>query len=211
MAQILVFGDSIAAGAWTDEGGWVNLLQKYWYKKRLEDQDNYFLIYNLGISGDTTQELLARFEKETKARLDEEAENIIIFAIGINDVQWVNDEKHTRLSKEEFTDNLEKLIELARGYSTKIIFLGLTPVDEAKVDPIPWIPELSYKNEHIKQFNQLIRTVCQENSLYFIDIFENWIKLDYQKLLFDGAHPNTKGHKRIFEKVKTFLRGNKII
>jgi lysophospholipase L1-like esterase len=52
---ICVFGDSITWGAYDPErGGWVNRLRNDLEKKEIES-------YNLGISGDTTADLLKRF------------------------------------------------------------------------------------------------------------------------------------------------------
>jgi lysophospholipase L1-like esterase len=45
----------------------------------------------------------------------------------------------------------------------------------------------------------------------FIEIFENWKKISYESLLYDGLHPNSEGHKKIFETVKNYLVKNKII
>lgn len=169
------------------------------------------IIYNLGISGDTTTGLLERFEFETKQRLKEGEEIIIIFQIGLNDSQFVISQNGLRTSSEKFRENVEKLINQAQKFTSKIVFVGLTPVDESKTTPIPWNPDKIYKNENIKRKNEIIKSVCRKNNIYFIEIFEKWIKSDYKKLIEDGLHPNSEGHKKIFETVKDFLIQNKII
>jgi len=68
--HILVFGTSTTYGAWDSEGGWVARLRKFLDEKTISS--NYKsegLIYNLGVSGDKTEDVLKRFEPETKARL----------------------------------------------------------------------------------------------------------------------------------------------
>ena len=45
----------------------------------------------------------------------------------------------------------------------------------------------------------------------FIDFFGEWTKIVYKPLLDDGLHPNTEGHKKIFERVKAFLLEKKIL
>ena len=86
MAQILIFGDSITWGAWDEEGGWAQRFKKEIDKKAITANfTSYHSVYNLGISGDNTNDLLERFESETQRRLDEGEEAIILFAIGIND------------------------------------------------------------------------------------------------------------------------------
>lgn len=157
MAQILVFGDSIAYGAWDREGGWVARLRKFLDEKKLARSDSYFLIYNLGISEDNTDGVLERFEIETKQRLDEEEDNIIVFAIGINDSHFVRSQKSFRIKPEKFKNNIQKIIKLSNKYSSRIIFVGLSLVDEAKTSPIPWNADKFYKNEYIQKYNEIMK------------------------------------------------------
>ena len=99
MAQILIFGNSIIYGAWDKEGGWVSRLRKFLDEKNLSSGPNFYcLVYNLGISGNTTDDLLERFEFEIKQRLKEDEETIILFAIGINDSQFLQSENNFRTS-----------------------------------------------------------------------------------------------------------------
>jgi lysophospholipase L1-like esterase len=171
-------------------------------------------VYNLGIPIDeTTEDILSRIEVELKARTTPEfkSENIVIFAIGINDSQFVHSEGKHGVSIDKFKDNIQKLISLAQKFSSKIIFVGLTPVDETKTTPIPWNADKSYKNGYIKKYNEVIKKVCEENKIYFIEIFEKLKELNYQELLEDGLHPNSSGHQKIFEIVKDFLIKNNLV
>lgn len=212
MTRILVFGDSIACGAWDcEKGGWVNRLREFLDRKILVNRKFDYRVYNLGVSGDTTEDLLYRFEFEAKNRLKESEENVFIIAIGINDSLLLIDKKELITPSEKFRKNIQKLIKLSHKFTEKIIFVGLTPVVESKVNPLPWRKEVSYKNEYIKKYNEIIKSVCKENDVKFIEIFEEWIKSDYKILLEDGVHPNSKGHEKIFETVKDFLIEKKII
>ena len=100
---------------------------------------------------------------------------------------------------------------MAKKFSSKIIFVGLTSVDETKTTPIPWNTDKSYKNEYIKKFNDILSKFCKEKKIYFIEIFEKLIERDYQNLLEDGLHPNSEGHKKVFEIVRDFIIENKIV
>jgi len=210
MNKILIFGDSIVWGAIDSErGGWVNRLRNF-----LESEINSESpIYNLGVAGDNTRDILRRFEFETKQRLDEkdEEEIVFIFGIGINDSQFVFSQNSQRVPLEEYNNNLEKLLSIARRFSDKILFIGLTPVDEKRTTPVLWNEDKSYKNIYVKEFNNSLRFFCEKNKIYFIEIFEKLIKIDYVKLIEDGLHPNSKGHEKIFEIVKDYLIKNKII
>ena len=76
---------------------------------------------------------------------------------------------------------------------------------------ISWDTGKSYKNEYIKKYNEIIKSVYEENKIYFVEIFEDWMNSDYKNYLEDGLHPNSEGHQKIFESVKNFLIENKII
>ncbi|MEK7553220.1 MAG: GDSL-type esterase/lipase family protein [Patescibacteria group bacterium] len=203
--KILIFGDSITYGAWDKEGGWVARLRKFLDEKTLTEENFYCLIYNLGISGDTTEDLLERFEFETKQRIKESEDMVVIFAIGGNDATFDSVRTQYQVSQEKSKENIQKLIKLAEKYSSKILFVGLLPADESKTIPIPWAPDKSYKNEHIVQYDKIIKSICQENKILFIDVFNSFVNLDYKNLLEDGQHPNSVGHQKIFEIIKTAL------
>ncbi|MCX6740213.1 MAG: GDSL-type esterase/lipase family protein [Candidatus Parcubacteria bacterium] len=209
MSQILIFGDSITYGASDLEGGWVSRLRKYVDQKGLTDPDYYNLVYNLGISGNNTTDLLKRFEFEVQQRIKEEGETVIIFLIGTNDSQLFKGKFRTE--PVQFENNLQQLYVLAQKYSQKVIFVGLFPIDESKTSPVAWHKEKFYKIENIKNNNDTIRKFCEKNGLLFIEIFENFINQDYKSLLDDGIHPTTLGHEKMFEIIKNDLIKNKII
>ena len=211
MSRILIFGASIIYGKGDSKGGWVQRLRSYLDEKSFSDPNFDYSVYNLGVSGDTTENLLRRFEFEAKQRFQEEKELVIIFEIGTNDSQVVFGKNESRIPAQKFQNNIQKLIELSKKFSLKIIFIGLLPVNESKVDPIPWYPKYSYKNEYIKSFDEIIKSLCEKNKIYFVEVFKKWTSDDYKTLLQDGVHPNSEGHEKIFETVKDFLIQNKIV
>lgn len=214
MAKILVFGDSITYGVWDKEGGWTQRLRKYLDEKTLSSLFTvYHSVYNLGVSGNTTEDILERFEFETQQRIKEleKEELIIIFSIGINDSAFFSSQNNFWVLPEKFEINIKKLANFARKYSKKIIFVGLIPVDELKTNPIPWAIDISCKNNYIKRYNDIIQNNCKGNDVYFVEVFEKLVGTDYKNLLEDGLHPNSAGHQKIFEIVKDFLIKNKII
>ena len=211
MLRILVFGASITYGAWDKEGGWVQRLRKFFDKNKPADTTANHQVYNLAISGATTDDLLKRFEFEAKQKIIDKYETIIIFSLGMNDSQFVHSKNDLRAPTPEFQNNIQYLINQAKKFTPKIIFVGLTPVDESKTTPIAWNTDLSYKNEYTQKYNEHIKSVCRKNKVNFIDIYNEFAKMDHKNLLEDGLHPNSEGHNKIFEIVKDFLIQNKII
>jgi len=213
MTRILVFGDSITAGSYDhEEGGWVNRLRKFLDVKVLTESKFSYRIYNLGISGDTTEGLLHRLESEAKNRIKETEDNVIIFQIGLNDSILILDKGKLITSSKKFSKNIQKLVKISSKITKNIIFVGLTPVNESKVVPIPWRREAAYKNEHIRKYDYIIKEVCNKNNVKFVEMFQEIGKVNYyDKLLEDGVHPNSEGHQKMFEIIKDFLIDNKMI
>lgn len=191
--DILIFGDSITWGAGDIEsGGWADRL------KRDEELFNKgYRFINLGVSGDNTYDLLERFEIEAKAREPE----LVLFSIGINDSQYVESNQSHRVPLDKFEANLEKLYDKANRFTRKITFVGLNKVDENKTCPIPWNSDKSYFNEAINRYNETIKDFCNKKKLDFVDINSVIEKEDLE----DGLHPNTNGHKKIYQQVKNYF------
>lgn len=203
MANILIFGDSIAYGCWDEKGGWAQQLKNDVDRTIISSQfTNDHFVYPLGIPGDTTYSLLQRFKQETDARIVPHEESTILFSIGINDSIFNNKMNSFITPLWKFKNNVETLANTAQRYTKKTIFIGLTPVDESKVNPMSWLPECSYRNEFIAEYNTALQDVCVKNDMLFINIFAEWKKKEYKKLLIDGIHPNREGHSVLFEEIK---------
>lgn len=210
--NILVFGDSIAWGFGdSKKGGWVDQLKAFFHSGEYIKRLVFYTVYNLGIGGDTTDLLLERFKNEIEAREEENPKvrktDIVIFAIGINDSNFLNSKDNSRVSIENFQKNLIELINQAKEFTEKIIFVGLNEADESKTAPTLWNEESYWTNENIKKYESVIKSVCQENNLLFIDVFDLLNKED----LDDGLHPNSQGHQKMFERVRDFLLENKLV
>lgn len=190
MVAICVFGDCVGEGFYDSrKGGWVACLSRY-----LKAPNEELTIYNCSVSGDRTREVLKRFKVESEAR----EPDIIIFALGINDSWYFNNNKsHQNISLEEFKKNIELLISKTRGMDSKIIFIGACNVDESKSRPVNWRPEVYYDNENIQKYNNEIKNICKKHNIRFIETFSLLKQDDFC----DGLHPNSKDHKKLFDKI----------
>ena len=198
MAHYLIFGDSITQGFNDLTGGWVQRLRE------LLTLDDY--VFNLGISGDTSEGLLARFETELKPRLSTEGElNYILIAIGSNDSAFNHQLNQCWVPVEKYKSNLLQLIKLGKNYTDKIILISPEPIEQSKVDPIPWETNLSYRSELVRQYNQAMEAVAEAEKLKFVDLF-NLLPPEYIRTLADGVHPDAAGHRLIFNLVKNVLK-----
>ena len=207
MFGISVFGDSITFGRGNNiDRGWCGRLRKYF-----EAKDCYNCLYNLCLCGDTTTNLLQRFDIEAKARVKfirDQDRQVIIFSIGINDSRLLGKDKIPETEIDDFEKNIQTLIDKAKNYSKEIVFIGLTPVDESTT--------LDYEgtmftNERVKKYNDKIKEICQKNNIPSLDIFQEFSKLNYTKLLGDGLHPNSEGYEKMYKLIKSFLIQKQII
>lgn len=204
MKDIYFFGDSIAYGQWDAEGGWVQRIRSSFDRKFLSGGDRV-LVYNLGIPGDTAADVLMRIEPEMAARFNPANKNYIVFAVGTNDAHFSTSEQKDRFTQDEFERNVGRLIGVARKFSKDIAFVGLNPIEEAKVQPLPWNTEKSYTLARIELFNSIVEKVAKEEGLFFADVWKDWAGADPAQLLFDGLHPAADGHRRIVDKISPFL------
>jgi lysophospholipase L1-like esterase len=203
--KILVFGDSITYGVSDEKGGWANRLRRELEKEDIAGSRHVTNgVYNCGVRGDTTEDLLQRFDLECSSRAERQDNPIILFAIGTNDSAAEGGSTLVPLPK--YTQNLKILLEKAKVKADNVVFVGLFPVDETKTVPIGWRTERSYTNKSIEEYNSAIKSFCKENGIGFIDLFKQFHKQAHQELLSDGLHPNSKGHQKIYKTVQKGLR-----
>jgi lysophospholipase L1-like esterase len=174
MPQIAVFGDSLVHGANDLEGGgWVTRLRLHLMNNRLGDK-----VYGLGIGGNTTADVLQRFDQELAPRQDHV--RIVLFEIGLNDVHH----PRKRLHPDQSRQNLARLAEKARSHGKAVGFLSLTPVP-------------AHEQRRHRRFDELIESLCHSGGYLHIPVHDCVEHSD----LDDGIHPGAEGHRRIFERV----------
>ncbi len=204
--NFFIFGDSITQGFWDSKGGWPTRLKQYFDDMMAKapgfpDHGFYYMVFPLGITDDTTQNILERFEFETEKRIVwPTTEEIFIFSIGSND--------SATISKEEFERNLREIIKRARRFSDKISFLELQPVNEDLTQPVAWDEKHFLTNEKTLEFNKILLKVMGEEKVSVIKYFDEWMTMDYKKFLADGVHPNDAGHEDLFRRVRDFIKEN---
>lgn len=203
MYNILIFGDSIAAGRRVEKiKSWPSLLAQF-----LDTKDKDFtFVHNLSIPSESTNEVIKRFSIEAEDRCKKVYPNdhtSIVFAIGTNDTKCVDSRDNPVTRLEDFGKNIIFLIESANKHTNHVIFVGLTPVDEQKTMPID---DVYFLNKKIEKYNKTIKEACEKRGILFLDIAKEWSSFDYLNLLSDdGIHPNEKGHQKIFERIKSLF------
>ena len=180
MTRILCFGDSITWGANDLEmGGWASRLRHH-YDNNFDGEPS---VYNLGISGEKTAELLARFESECNVR-KRGKDLIMIIATGINDSLHKPHSGQTDLR--EFENDYRTLLNKAFK-AGRVIILTPTNVDDNH-------PKTTYRNSHIESYTKVIRKIAAGKKVRVVNVFGIMSKEDLKT---DGLHPEASGHQKI--------------
>ena len=182
--EIGVWGDSITYGAGDSEAlGWVGRLRKQFYK---DDHG----VYNRGVGGDSTEELLERFNVE----VDSIEPDIIIFAVGTNDSKYPDNGTEYRVSPDIFQKNVKELVIKAKSKAKRVVLIGLTEVNERGIDSTS-----VFTNENLRKYDSILQEVAKEGDVEFISMQG---VIDTSSDLVDGLHPNAGGYEKMFRQIQ---------
>jgi lysophospholipase L1-like esterase len=199
ITRVLIFGASLTQGFHDPEGGWADRL-----KRELLAQNKGTSVFNLGISGDKTKDVLDRFESEIEARTkrwDAFDKTAIIIAVGTNDTYQVGDSNEPVTSKRDFEKQYRELVKLAKKHGKHVLACSVFPVDETRTTPVSW-RDITYLNETITNYSRAINSIADEEGVGFIDINSKAkAELDLIAMLDDGVHPTEEGHKWVLKQV----------
>lgn len=169
----LIFGDSIAYGLYDNKLGWT-----YRLRKKL---DNNNFIFNLSIPGQSSFDILNKFEIELKNRYNEIDDFKVIFSFGIKDALKNN--------IDDFKNNVLEIINKTKTYTKDITFIGLIKPDINK--------RTEYDLDKVILFDNTLEEICNKENLKYIKL----IDLINNNELVDGLHPNDVGHEKIFKEI----------
>ena len=186
----LFFGDSITYGEYDGVfGGWVDILKRYALQKYNEG-NNELILFNLGIGGETTEGLVKRISHEMTARNSAEG-NIVFIGYGANDLAFK--EGNYAVNPEQFKANILTAIQVAKQYAEDIYLISILPVSQ-NIDGVVVASGKLRTTEDILKYNQLLKEICSENSLHYIDFYSGFVDDKEVLLSKDGVHPNEKGY-----------------
>ena len=193
--KIVFFGDSITESNRnlsdpSDLGaGFVKIAAG---KLRLLYPDAEIEILNRGVGGDRTAELLQRVEKDVV----DEHPDVVVLAIGVNDVwhRFVVPEREVSL--EQFTGNYNRLVEIIKGTGAKLLLLQpfvLNMEDKPRLRP------------YLHRFNEAISEIAAREQLTLIPLDEIFTGLTQdikpEQFSVDGVHPTHRGCRYIADLV----------
>jgi lysophospholipase L1-like esterase len=166
-ARVVFFGDSITDGWGRGHG------------KFFPDQP----WVNRGISGQTTPQMLLRFQQDVLA-LHPRA---VVILAGINDIAG-------NTGPESFAtiqDNFRSMVSLAKAARVNVVLCSVLPAAR-----FPWHPGIDPRAEVVK-LNGWLQQFATEEQLLFLDYYPAMVAPDggmNPELSKDGVHPNDAGY-----------------
>jgi acyl-CoA thioesterase-1 len=184
--RLLFFGDSLVAGVGDPTGvGWVGRVAAASFASGLP-----LTAYNLGIRGETSEQIASRWHTEALPRLLSDADCRIVLSFGANDTSI--EHGRVRVDADRSLGMLAMILDEAATIGTPTLVLGPAPVDD---------PE---QNRRIQSLSVSFAEVCAERGVPFVSVIEPllaspvWME---QIAGGDGAHPGTEGYDALADLV----------
>ncbi len=152
--------------------------------------DVKFDIYNLGVGGERTQELLLRIGEVTTLKPD-----VVVLEVGVNDV-WRRFTDGETVTEEQFTKNYTDIVRTIRENGAKVILIEpyvLDVKDKRRFRP--------YLNTYIAAIREIARR--EDLPLIPLDEIFNGVSQDIpaEEFAADGVHPTHRGCRYIADLV----------
>ncbi|HET7883050.1 MAG TPA: GDSL-type esterase/lipase family protein [Acetobacteraceae bacterium] len=184
--RICFIGDSFVNGTGDDEClGWSGRICA-----RARQTGCDVTLYNLGIRRDTSADILARWEREARARLLPEHDGRLVFSFGVNDcVHEMAD--RPRVPEDDAVANAQAILASAAAWLPTLM-----------VGP-PWTgePELDAR---VRRLSARLGSLCGDLSVPYLAPWDAHIDVEVwhrEALAGDGIHPNRRGYALIADLV----------
>lgn len=200
--RICFVGDSLIAGTGDDQYlGWAGRLCA---AERAKGHD--VTLYNLGVRGDTSTLIAARWQAECAARLRPPYSGALVFGFGVNDVGEELAGK-PRVPPDETVRAARAILREARAWLPTLM-VGPAPIDEAKTlmtaGPVP--PD--FRNEKIARMSRTLAGVAAEVGVPYLDLY-SLLGTDpaFMRAVTagDGVHPTAAGYAIMATTIGTWL------
>ena len=153
---------------------WPNYTPDFWDQSKI----------NRGIGGQTTDEMLERFERD----VINPGPDVTVILAGTNDIAQNNGP----VPLEVVRDNIFEMCRRAHDRDIRVILCSVLPAHD-----YPWHPGLK-PAEKIVRLNRWLREYAAVNDITYIDFHSRMANPDngmITDLAYDGVHPNEKGYQ----------------
>jgi len=198
--RIGFIGDSITLGTGdADMLGWPG---RVCARARAEGHD--VSLYNLGIRGETSEDIRQRWRSEAVRRLPREFACALIFSFGLNDCVLENGSR-PRVSLDRTVANTREILSEAKAWLPST-FIGPAPVDDSRLPPqINPEREVRILNSQVEKLSVALAEVAGELGIPYLRLYPllaaspRWHSIMKQG---DSVHPPKAGYELIAELVQ---------
>ena len=195
--RIFCFGDSITLGYNDSEGlGWPGRLCR-----GLRHGEYHVAAYNLGVNGDTSQDIAARWRAEADAR-SRNSPGLMLFAFGFNDAASADGES-AQVDLASSVAAARTMLTAARTVSG-VLWIGPTPLDES-VNPMQTEYDVwEMRNDNIARYDAAYAELAEDIEIPYLRLVpEFFTSPRYHAALLAGdkVHPGDDGYAMIAEKI----------
>lgn len=148
--------------------------------------------YNLGVRGETSSDIAARWQDEVFRRLPKDGEGRVVFSFGTNDTTLENGK--TRVQVNQSIDNAYNILSLAQQ-AFPVLMIGLPPLAEVE------------QNSRNAELSQQFAFVCSQLTIPYLDIFQPlstsavWLN---EVAANDSYHPASGGYSELAQWVENW-------
>lgn len=195
--RIFCFGDSITLGANDTSGfGWPGRLGA-----QMSREEYRLAIYNLGVNGDTSLDIAARWQTESEAR-SRNARGLNLFAFGFNDASNPNG-NGLQVGLEQSVACARRMLQSSKSLGATL-WIGPTPLDES-VNPLvtEYASWITY-NADLERYDAAYAGLAAELGIPYLRLFPDFVDDPrYLRALADGdgIHPGDDGYAMIAERI----------
>ena len=184
--------------------GWTTLLENHIHLTYPERQIRYI---NAGIGGNSSRQMLARFDADVLAHKP----HWLLLSAGVVEVRRIYqmDRERDRVSLDEYSKNLSRMVSSALNVGTHVILLEPTPHARPVTDGPPEMT-LQDVNGLVRKYAMVMRQVAQETQVGFVPLFEKFLEIENRlagqaSLYADEVHLNGRGDMLYSQTVYEYL------
>lgn len=198
--RVCFVGDSYVNGTGDPEAlGWRGRVCRAAWR-----EGNPITHYDLGVRGDTSAMIAARWRSECEARLPSEVDGRLVFSFGLNDMAEVVGQG-LRVPLEQSAANARRIVAEARSW-LPTLWIGPAPANEA-MSPMRPTPGLTvtFAQSRIDALNAAYAAVAAELGVPYLDISTR-LRVDPHYIASqsagDGLHPGADGYTLIADAIR---------
>lgn len=160
-------------------------------------------VINIGIGGERTDQALKRLDKDVVGRQPV----IVLIMYGTNDSYVDKGAKESRITAEQYGQNLMEIIEKLRASKIQPVLMTEPRWgDKATANGVGEHP-----NVRLEQYVKVCRKVAEQTKTPLVDHFQIWTEknkagTDIGTWTTDQCHPNPEGHRILAEAIVPVLK-----